>query len=136
MSRARKTAPPKIDSYMIAAGDAGRAAVLCAARAAQLTQWVATSSDHGANFTAEPGRIPAPAELFTGDPATVLVAAGNRAARSGDGGQTWQAIPYRMTGVSFVGFESNQVGRLVADHGTEIWTTRDGGKSWTKVRFH
>jgi photosystem II stability/assembly factor-like uncharacterized protein len=73
---------------------------------------------------------------LTGDPATVLVATGNRAARSGDGGLTWQSIPYHITGVSFVGFESPQVGRLVANHGTEIWTTRDGGKSWAKVVFH
>jgi hypothetical protein len=31
--------------------------------------------------------------------------------------------------VGFVGFESAQVGRVVADGGRSIWTTRDAGRS-------
>jgi photosystem II stability/assembly factor-like uncharacterized protein len=36
--------------------------------------------------------------------------------------------------VTFVGFESKQVGGAVTDNRI-IWTTRDGGTTWTAARF-
>jgi hypothetical protein len=125
----------EIDSYAVAAGADGRAAVLCRPRTSSSHAWVATSTDHGAHFAAHPGQAPASA-LLTGDPGTVLVnAGGGGLARSTDGGKTWSPIQYPIRRVSFAGFESTQVGRLVAADGTEIWTTRDGGQSWTELRL-
>jgi photosystem II stability/assembly factor-like uncharacterized protein len=128
-----QTGSVEIDSRVIAAGDQGRAAVLCAPRTSTSNAWVATSTDGGAHFTAQPGKAPA-ANLLTGDPATVLVNTGvGGLARSTDGGKTWSPVRYPIRGVSFAGFENTQVGRIVAAHGTEIWTTRDGGQSWTEL---
>jgi photosystem II stability/assembly factor-like uncharacterized protein len=124
----------EIDSTAIAAAPGGRVSVLCATRQAPLRYSVATSSDHGATFTAQPGVIPAAtADTLTGDPATVLVAAGTGLSRSTDGGRSWAAVPDVTGRISFVGFESDRVARAVADDGRTIWTTRDGGASWTKA---
>jgi photosystem II stability/assembly factor-like uncharacterized protein len=124
------------DSSAIAAAADGRVSVLCTQRGATNNQWIATSTDHGAHFTAQPGRIPSYADRLTGDPTTVLLATGHALARSTDGGNSWSSGPHLISGVSFAGFESSQVGRVVAAHGTEIWTTRDGGRTWTEVPFH
>jgi photosystem II stability/assembly factor-like uncharacterized protein len=75
----------------------------------------------------------ATADTLTGDPATILVAAGTGLSRSTDGGRSWAAVPDVTGRISFVGFESDRVGRAVADDGRTIWTTRDGGASWTKA---
>jgi photosystem II stability/assembly factor-like uncharacterized protein len=125
------------DSTAVAAGAEGRVAVLCAERSASSSdRYVATSTDHGAHFTAQPGRIPrAAAAQLVGDPATVLVASWFTVARSVDGGRSWVTVPYAMHDPSFIGFESARVGRIVAADGREIWTTRDGGATWSSVQF-
>jgi hypothetical protein len=38
-------------------------------------------------------------------------------------------------GVTFAGFESATVGRLVTGGEQTIWTTRNAGGSWTKISF-
>jgi photosystem II stability/assembly factor-like uncharacterized protein len=125
----------EVDSYAVAAAPSGRVSVLCANRQAPQRWFVATSTDDGATVTAEPGTVPAAtAGLLTGDPTTVLVTGGTGLSRSADGGRTWQVVP-RVTGtVTFVGFESETVGRAVTDQHT-IWTTHDAGKTWTPVTF-
>jgi hypothetical protein len=140
------------DSSAIAAGANGGVAVLCTPHGQVSHQFVATSTDHGANFSAQLGRIPYPAEQLVGDPSTVLLATGVAAERSTDAGRSWAPVPGPIDRPSFVGFESVDVGRIVAQKpspgshrynigtlpqtGTVIWTTRDGGQSWTKVQFH
>ena len=122
----------EIDSFAIAGGDQGRVSVLCQRRMAPQSYHVATSTDAGAHFTTQPGEIPAgsaPGRL-TGDPATVLVAAGIGMARSTDGGATWQKITDVTGEIGWVGFESQTVGRAVSADGSTIWTTRDGGLTW------
>ena len=76
--------------------------------------------------------------MLTGDPTTVLVAAGRGAYRSTDGGQSWQPIPElsgRPGGVSFIGFESPTVGRAITDNGRKVWTTSNAGRTWTAFVF-
>jgi photosystem II stability/assembly factor-like uncharacterized protein len=125
----------EIDSTAIAGGGADRVSVLCMTRQAPNRWHVATSADAGAHFTPQPGRVPAAtAEQLTGDPATVLVAAGGGMARSADGGKTWQPVPDITGHVTWVGFESPTAGRAVTD-GRVVWTTTDGGKSWTAAQF-
>jgi hypothetical protein len=126
----------EVDSTAVAAGGGDRVSVLCMTRQAPNRYTVATSSDAGLRFTPRPGRVPAAIApgLLTGDPDTVLVAAGSGLARSVDGGRSWRTVPDVTGRVTFVGFESGRVGRAVTDDGV-IWTTHDAGKTWTAVRF-
>jgi photosystem II stability/assembly factor-like uncharacterized protein len=65
----------------------------------------------------------------------VLVAGDTSIARSTDGGRTWDTVANVDAGhVMFLGFESASVGRAIVDE-QEIWTTRDGGRTWTPARF-
>ena len=120
----------EIDSWSIAAGAGDRVSALCVNRLEPLHLGVATSTDAGAHFTSQPGEIPISANLLTGDPDTVLVAAGIGLARSTDGGATWQQVSDVTGQIGWVGFESQTVGRAVSADGSTIWTTRDGGQTW------
>jgi photosystem II stability/assembly factor-like uncharacterized protein len=126
----------EVDSYAVAAAPEGRVAVLCANRQAPQQWFVATSTDDGAHFTAEPGGVPAlTANLLTGDPSTTLVTADNGMTRSTDGGKSWHHVASVTGGIEFVGFESDTVGRAVSADGNTIWTTRDAGKTWQPATF-
>jgi photosystem II stability/assembly factor-like uncharacterized protein len=121
----------EIDSRSIAAGDGGRVSALCMNRLEPVHSGVATSTDAGGHFARQPGELAISANLLTGDPDTVLVAAGVEGmARSTDGGATWQKITDVTGEIGWVGFESQQVGRAVSGDGSTIWTTRDGGATW------
>lgn len=125
----------EVDSFAVAGGGGNEVSVLCTVRMAPHRSFVATSSDGGAYFAAQPGTVPAAtAEQLTGDPTTVLVAAGDGLARSADGGRHWTTVPEVTGHITFVGFENRSVGRAVTD-GNAIWTTRDAGESWTQAAF-
>lgn len=126
----------EIDSVAITAAPRGRVSVLCTERSARHGSFVATSTDDGRHFTRQPGAVPAAtAGLLTGDATTELVTGGTGLARSTDGGASWRTVPNVTGAVSFIGFESPQVGRAVTDGGRSIWTTRNGGATWSAVRF-
>jgi photosystem II stability/assembly factor-like uncharacterized protein len=129
----------EVDSVAIAAGGADRVSVLCVTRQAPQSRIVATSSDHGLNFAVlnpTPGNG---AGLLAGDPTTVLLVAGESGGpavyRSVDAGRTWHVPPGVSGNVSWVGFESTTVGRIVSDNGRTIWTTQDAGAHWTPFSF-
>jgi photosystem II stability/assembly factor-like uncharacterized protein len=42
---------------------------------------------------------------------------------------------HKLRNASWVGFESRSLGRLVNNAGRTIWTTRDGGHTWTSFSF-
>jgi photosystem II stability/assembly factor-like uncharacterized protein len=121
-----------------AAGD-GAIAVECAAHeggAGSYPDYVTVSTDGGQTFG--PHRTITPAggytDLLVAASATHLLAARDGVVRfSGDGGQSWQTSAPSGT-VDFAGFESASVGRVVTN-GTTIWTTRDGGASWTSIQL-
>jgi photosystem II stability/assembly factor-like uncharacterized protein len=128
----------EIDSFAIAAGGGGRVSVMCAPRQDGSSWFVATSFDGGAHFTAQPGRITGLSYsdgLLAGDPDTVLVAAGFGMKRSTDGGRTWHRIPTVTGSISWIGFESPTDGRALSASGNTIWTTHNGGASWTAYPF-
>lgn len=141
----------EVDSLVIGAGMGDRVSVLCMTRQPHYGRlFVATSTDAGSHFTAH-GLLPksltnavfgAPDTTLVGDPSTVLALAGIDGGAgpalllSDDGGATWQLARDVPGGVTFVGFENSQVGRVVAQHGRSIWTTRDGGRTWTPITFH
>ena len=68
---------------------------------------------------------------------TTVLAGTTRLFRSTDAGSTWtaRAAVDVSGGVTFAGFESTSVGRLVTDDGRTVWTTRDAGATWTAVGF-
>lgn len=125
----------QVNAIDVAAAPDGRVSVLCAARD-QSRYFIATSTDGGAHFAAQSGGIPQSAGgLLAGDPATVLGAGGaQQLAVSTNGGRSWATAPGVSGNVTFVGFESDTVGRVVTD-GNTIWTTRDAGVHWTPVTF-
>lgn len=125
------------DSYAVAGGEDNRVSVLCRFRAEQ-SVFITTSTDGGRTFLSEFAKgatVPADAQLLAGDAGTVLVTAGDGLARSTNGGGTFQKVPSVTTGISFVGFESDTVGRAVSADGNTIWTTRDAGQSWQSATF-
>jgi photosystem II stability/assembly factor-like uncharacterized protein len=139
----------EVDSLVIGAAAGNRVSVVCMTRRPHYGRlFVATSTDAGSHFTAG-GMLPkslSNAVLFhdialVGDSTTVLALAGldggpaPSLVLSHNGGATWRLARDVPGGIAFVGFESSQVGRVVAQRGRSIWTTRDGGRAWTPTRF-
>jgi photosystem II stability/assembly factor-like uncharacterized protein len=123
----------EVDSTAIGAGAAGRASVICYVRGTD--RWfAATSTDNGASFT-RGGDLPiGTVDGITGDPATVLAVRGRQGLRvSHDRGRTWHRIDEPFGPVTFAGFESTTVGRVIANGGRTIWTTYDAGRTWHRA---
>ena len=60
----------------------------------------------------------------------MLAVAGRGVSVSRDGGQSWK-VPADLVGdFASVGFENKHVGRVVSADGTQIWTTRNAGRTW------
>ncbi|HEV7204065.1 MAG TPA: hypothetical protein VGN18_05605 [Jatrophihabitans sp.] len=125
----------EVDSHDVAAASGTRLTVLCTVRDAGQRTFVATSTDGGRTATAAGGTIPVAADHLAGDPRTVLAAGGDRLAVSRDGGATWTTIPKVSGPITFVGFESATIGRVIGDNGQSLWTTRDGGLTWQRAAF-
>ena len=88
-----------------------------------------TSADHPL-----PGTAQASAFVVAVSGSTFLAGAGELY-RTTDRGASWHPCPSVdvSAGVTFAGFESPQVGRLVTDNGQIVWTTHDAGAHWTKA---
>jgi len=55
--------------------------------------------------------------------------------RSTSTGQTWTPVtPFGHQDIQFIGFQSGSIGRVVTN-GNKMWTTRDGGDTWTPTRI-
>jgi photosystem II stability/assembly factor-like uncharacterized protein len=130
----------EVDSDGVAAGGDDRVSVLCVARMAPQPRFVANSSDHGAHVTKSSAVPGEGAGLLAGDPATVLLVGATSGAgatyRSIDGGRSWQAVDGVRGSVSWIGFESRTVGRIIGDNGRTIWATNDAGAHWTPFTFN
>ncbi|MGH8962558.1 MAG: hypothetical protein ACRDWT_15455 [Jatrophihabitantaceae bacterium] len=128
---------PMASTSVAAAGD-GSISILCQPGGQGGTGVSLTSTDGGATFAA--GRV----HMFgrgAGDlgaaSANVLVVLSDPLSRSVDGGKSWQQIkgPSLASTVTFVGFESDTVGRIATNAGRTIWTTQDAGATWTAHTF-
>jgi photosystem II stability/assembly factor-like uncharacterized protein len=125
------------DSTALAAAPAHRVAVLCVPRdrIGNRRPHAIFSTDTGAHFPTSTGSLPFSATtLLAGDPNTELLAGGTALYRYPAGGR-WQQVPTVTGAVTFAGFESPTVGRVVTDSGRRIWTTADGGRSWSSIEF-
>jgi photosystem II stability/assembly factor-like uncharacterized protein len=66
-----------------------------------------------------------------------LFAAADALYRSTDSGTSWQVVLDHPADPTLPppGFQSESVGRWLTDGGRDIWTTTDGGRSWTGLAF-
>jgi hypothetical protein len=130
----------EVDTRDVSLAPDGTIGVLCIPRQAGTGSVTAmTSSDGGRTFTAlatSPGQGSAD-HLVVVSRGTVLVSL-NGLQRTADNGSHWQRV---LAPVSYLGFETPTVGRaLTGDSTTDagstmVWTTTDGGASWTSYTF-
>lgn len=68
---------------------------------------------------------------------STLLAAGDMLYRSTDSGVSWQlALPHPADPVlGPPGFQTEKLGRWLTDGGRSIWTTVDGGRTWSGLAF-
>jgi photosystem II stability/assembly factor-like uncharacterized protein len=99
--------------------------------------YLVVSHDSGAHFARLPGSaLRAYATPLAGDPASTLVVGGAGGAyRYTAAGSQFARVAGIGGPVSFVGFESTVVGRVVSDGGRTIWTTHDAGATWQPFDF-
>lgn len=137
------------DLIALAVAPGGFAAGICSPHG-QRGQFVITSYDMGATWHTR-GMLPDPEtfSLLAAASSTRLVAAtgstsGNgpfvaRLSASSDGGMNWTTFAtdrQQITGLvpAWLGFETTQLGRWISG-AHHIWTTRDGGRTWTESTF-
>ncbi len=127
------------DPIHVAGASDGAIAVDCGSHqggSAFVPDYAAVSTDGGRSFGAARTITPAGGyadALAAVTSSTLLVGRDGVLRRSTDGGRNWLTVAPSGT-LGFLGFESDRVGRAVTD-GSTIWTTRDGGASWTPVHF-
>lgn len=109
--------------------------------------WVRVSVNGGASFgpdqqvvsgpAAPPGTLPHYQLAASSAGRLLVVESGphsSRAVLSQNGGQSWSPVLSLGAGNPvLVGYEDPLTGRIAM--GGEVWTTRDGGQSWTPSRF-
>lgn len=130
----------EVDSTSLSMGDDGSIVVLCRPRTADPAPFVAISTDGGLSFRAAPPSLGAGTRSITAASATTILSWSDALYRSTDAGRTWHRVleDPAIGSVSgdverplFLGFESALVGRYVTLDGVTIYTTRDGGGTWS-----
>jgi photosystem II stability/assembly factor-like uncharacterized protein len=115
----------------------GLLAVACPRRGAPVSDaLVVVSRDGGSSFNTTPGRAELPyGEFLVATGTGVLLAGGNGSplVRSADAGRSWQRVTAVPGSPSWLGFETDTVGRAVS--GGELFTTRDAGATWQETGF-
>jgi hypothetical protein len=131
----------EVDSTAMTSAADGSVTLLCTPRGGSDPQFTTTSTDAGATFhhgkTDALGSAPVSA-LGAGSSAVLVVANGDTF-RSSDSGQRFTRAGANggttPGDAKWFGFESTTVGRAVSEGGRAVWTTRDGGKTWTSYTF-
>ncbi len=125
------------DNHLLSVAPSGAAAVVCVIRGASQLQTLITSGNGGRSF-----RVPArdglgssgAYALGAASGRRVVVSSGDATYRTADAGATFQRVgaPAQLTSVAF---GSSSVGHAVSKDRRSIWTTTDGGRTWTQHRF-
>jgi hypothetical protein len=132
----------EVDTRAVTVAPDGSITLLCSSRTAGGAQHTMTSTDGGRHFhgPAAGGLGSAAVQAFAASSATTLLASSDRLYRSTTGGQRWSAAGGPPS-ASYLGFESATVGRAIdggdatRGAGSLVWTTTDGGASWTAQAF-
>jgi photosystem II stability/assembly factor-like uncharacterized protein len=138
----------EVDAAALATAPGGFLVALCQPRGFDHAAFVRTSLDAGKTFGAAQS-LPFPSgvrveSIAAGSPSSIVVTAvdGNKqvvsVSHATGVSATWHTTLQVSSSngtpsVVFLGFEDALVGR-VAFSGDELWTTRDGGESWTSSR--
>lgn len=132
----------EVDSSALASAADGSVTVLCTPRIIA-SSFTITTTDGGQTFTRAGGGVGAHGAAVLGAAsATTLFVSSDVLERSTDGGNSWQRVHQNSVGpltASWIGFESSSVGRVVESDSSGrphvLWTTRDGGRTWTAHTF-
>jgi hypothetical protein len=131
----------EVDSSDLSSAPDGALALVCRDRGAPERQFVITSTNGAASFHAgsKTALGSAPATTLGAATAQVLVLTGDDAYRSTDGGNHFVRLgansgssPGRL---AWLGFASPSVGHGISADRRSIWTTTDGGRSWSRYRY-
>ncbi len=137
------------DAAAMAAAPSAVLAVLCRDRLGSQSSYVDLSTDGGADFTAR-ATVPGPdtaaaiaatsaTDLLVGTVGGVNPQSGRFALfSSNDGGAHWEQVAAETGPIdpedptrTFLGFETDSVGRWVGDR-DDLWETTDGGSTWVR----
>lgn len=114
----------------------GSVVALCAARGGKVNSFVLSSTNHGRTFTATSKTAlgAAGVSLIGAATASDVLVMSDQLYRSADGGGRFGKV-VGPGSARFIGFETTSVGRVVSGRNT-VWTTRDGGSTWTSRHVH
>ncbi|HEU5268207.1 MAG TPA: hypothetical protein VFU35_15970, partial [Jatrophihabitans sp.] len=131
----------EVDSVALSSAPDGGLALLCRDRGAPNEQFVITSTDGGASFRAGSRTALGAGYVSTLGAATaqVLVVSSDQAYRSTDGGNHFARLGSNAGSspgqLAWLGFASPSVGHGISADRRSVWTTADGGRSWSRYTF-
>ena len=141
-SPAAQNSPTESDAVSAAIGPAGSFAVLCQARLSGGPVTVRVSHDFGATYGVA-GTLQAGVrgqQIAVSSSSLVVhvnVAGQSRLLRSTDSGRSWSQVASGPVGDvgGFLAFSSGSLGRWLPTGSRTLWTTTDGGATWTPRAF-
>jgi photosystem II stability/assembly factor-like uncharacterized protein len=131
----------EVDSLLMSSAPTGALTLLCRDRGAPNQQFVITSTDGGASFHAASRTALGAAYVSTIGAATaqVLVLTADDAYRSTDGGNHFARLGANSGSspgqLVWLGFASPNVGHGISADRRSVWTTADGGRTWSRYTF-
>lgn len=135
------------DSTAVSTASDGSITVLCSSRNAQQPHFTMTSTDGGGHFGTTLHNLGAANSSVIGTASrSVQLVNLDALYLSIDGGHNWQRVDKLPgggpLGAIYIGFESDTVGRVLAqtpgsttNGADQVWTTTDAGRSWTAHSF-
>lgn len=140
----------EVDSLLASVVDDGAIALLCEPRGAATNEFVQLSTDTGNQWRFGAALTGGgPTQTLGGASSSLLLVSTDAFYRSTDGGMTWAEVgashgPGSTAGPAkawWIGFENTSTGRVIAQDAAgdgpsnTIWTTHDGGQTWTAHTF-
>lgn len=134
-------AAAEVDSTALATAADGSVTVLCTPRILA-NSFTITSTDGGQSFSRGSGGLGGRGAVLGAASATTLLVSSDVLYRSTDGGSSWHKVAVNGAGppdATWIGFETDLVGRVVQGDANGrphiIWTTRNGGQTWSAHPF-
>ena len=131
----------EVDSVALSSAPDGGLAILCRQRGASGGQFVITSTNGGASYRAGSRTAlgAAPVGAFGAATVRVLVLTSDEAYRSTDGGDHFVRLGANAGStpgqLAWLGFESPSLGHGISADRRSVWTSADGGRTWSRHTF-